>query len=496
MHYCRFRRRGFFAAIAAATAALLMPAAAHGDGPPPARKKPNVLFVFADQFRADVLNVYGGKVISTPHLDRLAAEGIVFDHALSTCPLCTPFRGMLMTGKYPTHSGLIANFFEASPRQNPHCLANVFDAAGYDTGFIGKWHLAAGRLKYVDKHVPRDSHVLKGDSCAFVPPGPARLGFQYWAGFNFHGTFNRFWYFTDSPQPIRTTKYETDVETDLAIAYMRKHADSDRPFFVVMAPHPPHPPFSPGACPAGYLEKIPREIPRAPNVPPNSPHSVEELRCYFAMAKNTDDCVGRLLKFLDESGLAENTIVVFTSDHGEMHGSHGRVNKMVPYAEAVNLPLIVRWKGTIPAGKRTAELQTPLDHLPTLCGLAGVPLDKQTLRGLDGIDLSPVILGTGAVDRQDVLMANYTSQWDSLQTGKPWPEWRAVHTGRYTYIKWLDGKEELYDNTRDRLPNDQSVGRQGVGRYSPSPPRPLENPAGPGERRFPPRHGLWRVVRQ
>ncbi len=449
MRVSRFCGRGFLTIIAAVTAALLLSGAVHGESPAPASKKPNVLFVFADQFRADVINAYGGKVISTPHLDRLAEEGITFDSALSTCPLCTPFRGMLMTGKYPTHSGLLANFFEASPKQNPHCLADVFDAAGYDTAFIGKWHLAASNLKYVDKHKPRDSNVLKGRASQFVPPGPARLGFQYWAGFNFHAAFNHFWYFTDTPQPITSAKYETETETDLAIDYMRKHANADKPFFVVMAPHPPHPPFAPQACPAGYLEKIPQEIPRSPNVPPDNPRPLAELRCYFAMAKNTDDCVGRLMKFLDESGLSENTIVLFTSDHGEMHGSHGLINKMVPYAEAVNLPLIIRWKDKIPAGKRTAVLQTPMDHLPTLCGLAGVPLGNDVRRSLDGIDLSPVILGKGDVDRQQVLMANYTSQWDSLQTGKPWPEWRAVHTERYTYVKWLSGKEELYDNKHD-----------------------------------------------
>ena len=451
-------------ALAAVATLLLLPGAACGEKPVRAKKRPNILFIFADQFRADVCGVYGGKIITTPSLDRLAREGIAFDHALSTCPLCTPFRGMLMTGKYPTHSGIIANFFEASPRQNPHCLATVFSAAGYDTGLIGKWHLAASRLKYVDKHKAGGPGQLKDRACEFVPPGARRLGFQYWAAYNFHAAFNNFWYFGDTPQAVTTTKFETEAETDLAIDYMTKHRDSEKPFFLVVAPHPPHPPFAPKDCPAGYLEKVPKQIPRLPNVPADNLRHTMELRCYYAMAKNTDDCIGRLLTFLDKSGLSRNTIVVFTADHGEMHGSHGLLNKMVPYAEAVNLPLIMRWPGTLSAGKRMAVLQTPMDHFPTLCGLAGIRLERDVAGGLDGIDLSPVLLGTSGVDRQDVLMANYTSHWDALQTGTNWPEWRAVHTLRHTYVKWLSGKEELYDNVSDRyqMTNlvDQETSRQ------------------------------------
>ncbi len=170
------------------------------------------------------------------------------------------------------------------------------------------------------------------------------------------------------------------------------------------------------------------------------------MRCYLAMAKNFDDNLGRLLRFLDESRLAGNTILVFTSDHGEMHGSHGRTDKMVPYAEAVNIPLIIRWPGHIAAGTRTPTLATPMDHLPTLCALAGLPIPN----GIDGLDLSREILGQGTVSRDTVLMMNYSSHWDYFQSGTSWPEWRGVKTQQYTYAKWLTGQEELYDNLADR----------------------------------------------
>jgi len=415
----------------------------------PAAKRPNVLFVFADQFRADLCGGYGDKAlknISTPHLDRLASEGVTFTHALSTAPKCTPFRGMLMTGRYPTHTGLVVNFVHASAKQNPNCIANIYARAGYDTGFIGKWHLAAGGWRNPGATNSPDS----ADN--FVPPGPGRLGFDYWAANNFHVDFNNYWYYRDEDKKLFSEEYETDTQIHQAIDFMKERKDSDRPFFLVVAPHPPHPPFRKSHVPEGYLEKIPEDLKWSPNVPEvvKDQHK-ENLRYYLAMSKNVDDNIGRLTQFLDESGLAENTIVVFTSDHGEMHGSHNRYNKKVPYAESVNIPLILRWPGKIPAGRRADALYTPMDHLPTLCSLSGLEVPPE----VDGISLKDALLGRGRVDREAVLMGTYVSGYNTFTTGKPFLEWRGVHTGRYTYCKWIErsarsnADEELYDNYSD-----------------------------------------------
>jgi arylsulfatase A-like enzyme len=178
------------------------------------------------------------------------------------------------------------------------------------------------------------------------------------------------------------------------------------------------------------------------------------------MAKNFDDNLGRLLDYLDASGLSKDTIVVLTSDHGDMLGSQGRENKMVPYREAVDVPCIVRWPGRIPAGRRLDVLQTPMDHLPTLCALTGLPIPK----ACDGVDLSAVLLGTKRIERDAVLMMSYVSHWDFFDSGTLWPEWRAVRTPRYTYVKWLAGKEELYDNVADPYQmNDLAAGDEGKG---------------------------------
>ena len=438
-------RRAFLGLAAAGTASIALP----GCGELETRQKPNVLFVFPDQLRADMCSVYGGRNIVTPNIDRLASEGVVFTNSVSTCPLCTPYRGMLQTGRYPTHSGLIINFVHASPAQNPHCLANVFSAAGYRTGYIGKWHLEVGVNTGHGLASPHDP----GADCSwdddpdldFVPPGPRRLGYKHWQAYNFHYDYHNYWYYEDEPEKRYSGRYEADTEADQAIAFMDKCRQSGQPFFVTVAPHPPHPPFTSEYTPEGYLERAPQTLWWPPNVPADNPCTDEQLRCYLAMIQNADDNLGRLLNYLEWSGLARDTIVVFTSDHGEMLGSQGRIQKMVPYAEAINVPLVMRWPRRIAPGGRIDALQTPMDHFPTLCGLAGLPIPSE----VDGADLSGIVTGGGSDSREGVLIGNYSSGELWLETGDTLTEWRGVRTKQYTYVRWLPGAEELYDNLAD-----------------------------------------------
>ncbi len=417
-------------------------------------QRPNVLFVFYDQYRPDIIGAYGGgRNISTPNLDRLAREGVLFTNALSTTPVCTPYRGMLMTGRYPTHTGIMLNFLDANTSQTN--LADVFSAEGFRTAFMGKWHLAAGGFKnaWVGQEDgswdPARPYMEAHPDYDFVPPGPARLGFQDWAAYNFQTNYPAEPYYKNEPKKLVMKGYESNALTDMAIEYMDEAHSAGESFFLVVAPHPPHPPFD--LLPDGYLEQVPETLQWDENVPEEmkTGKNLEEARAYYAMAKNADDNMGRLLDYLDKSGLAATTIVVFTSDHGEMLGSHGRRDKMVPYDEAVQVPLLMRWPGRLSAGTRTDTLQTPLDHFPTLVALAGLePPDT-----LDGIDLSPELLEGKPINREAVLMANYSAHWDYFKTatdrGAHWPEWRGVKTKQYTYARWIDGKTELYDDLAD-----------------------------------------------
>lgn len=414
-------------------------------------RRPNILFFFPDQFRADMSSVYDDRFLKTPHLERFAQQGTVFDNSVATCPVCTPWRGMLMTGRYPTHSGVLLNFTEAHPGQNPNCIANVFKRAGYATGYIGKWHLSAGQLKGNDLCEP-DVHAMEryvaesNGAAEFSPPGPGRLGFDHWQSYNFHCEFNDYYWFEDEPVQQHAEGFETDIQVDQAIAYMQGKSEKDEPFMLMVSPHPPHPRFEKKYCPDGYFERVGETTDWGPNVPEDNPRDPVEMQCYKAMALQADDAFGRLMAFLDESGLSDNTIVIFTSDHGEMHGSHGRLNKMVPYREAVQVPLIVRWPGHVAAGVRKNTVFGPMDFMPTLCGMAGIEPPEEC----EGADLGETLLDGNAEVPRELLTMNYSSHWDFFQSQTQWPEWRGVHSGRYTYARWIDGHEELYDNDRDR----------------------------------------------
>lgn len=443
------KRREFLKSLAATAAAGGILGCAPG-GRSRAPGRPNIIFVFADQLRPDVLGPYGGTDIETPHIDALARQGMTFDNALSTCPLCTPYRGMLMTGRYPTHSGILLNRVDVSTRQNPRCLAQLFAAEGYDTGYLGKWHLSAG-IQRINELLEGDAeaieaHTQRNPDVEFTPPGPDRLGFRHWEAYNYHIDFRDYWFYRDEPQKITTGEYETEVLADQAIAYLEGRRADRRPFLLVVAPHPPHPPFAPSHVPPGYLERVPAQLGWNANVPAHLADTLGlQVRCYLAMVKNLDDCIGRIVRHLDASGLSADTLLVVTSDHGEMHGSHGLTGKCYPYAESVNLPLVMRWPGTIPRGVRAAPLCTPLDFMPTLCSLAGIPLQNS----IDGEDLSDVVLGGTGPARDAVLMMNYTSGYRSFKSGGKRPEWRGVRTDRHTYVKWLGGHEALFDNAVD-----------------------------------------------
>lgn len=413
--------------------------------------RPNIVFVIADQLRADVLGAYGGRLIETPHLDQLAVEGTTFEHGLSTAPLCTPYRGMLMTGRYPTHSGIVVNRVEASPEQNPDCLGVLFKKAGYDTGYIGKWHLAAGMMRIPTK-VRKNPEALRAWQAEhlpaeFVPPGPGRLGFEHWEAYNYHADVSSYWFFRDDPEPVHAEGYETDIIIDQAIDYMKERRKAARPFLLVASPHPPHPPYIASRCPSGFLERMPRHPELPPNVPADAPvrTNPEPVRCYLAMIQHFDTCVGRLVRYLDESGLSRNTLLIFTSDHGEMMGSHGQWGKQLPYRESVNVPLIARWPGRVAAGARSRALFTPMDHLPTLCALAGIDAPDY----LDGVDLSRALLNGTPGDRDAVLMMNPIASMRNFKSAGAFREWRALYSNSHTFVSWRDGGESLYDARHD-----------------------------------------------
>jgi arylsulfatase A-like enzyme len=432
--------------------------------------RPNVLFILVDQLRASSLPAYGDRQIETPNIDRLAREGTTFENAISTCPVCTPYRSMLVTGRHPQTTGMVVNF--ARIRHDEIGLGDAFARAGYRTGWIGKWHLHTGSFPQVEGQ-------------DFVPPGRDRLGFEYWRGYNFHSQYFNGWVNHGDWRNERWEGYETDALTRYAVQFLEGAPDDEavpgresgaasgaghpesvgagrsetgavgagrprfvEPFCLFVSPHQPHSTPHREYAPDEYYARLPETLDLPENVPASKREvALEMYRHYLAMTLALDDMVGELLGHLERLGLAENTLVVFTSDHGTQAGGHDAPPwaKKLPYEESLRVPLISRLPGVLEAGARRETLVSPVDFFPTLCGLCGV----ETPRTVEGHDLSAAWRGqAGAFEQDAVFTMNFTAAYDYLVEGH---EWRGVRTKSHAYARWLRGDTALHDLRSDPL---------------------------------------------
>jgi len=401
------------AAVAAGAAAL--GACARAQQAQHATRFPNILFVFADQMRAQSAGWMGNKQVRTPNLDRFARQGLIFDNAVSCCPVCTPYRASLLTGLYPLRHGLLLN--DVRLPTNLPTIAKVLKAAGYDTGYIGKWHL--------------DGPNRGG----FTPPGPRRQGFDYWAAAGCTHNYLKSHYYRDDPTPIWIEGYDADHQSDLAIEYVRSHG-TDRPFCLFLSWGPPHDPYQ--LMPKEYKTFDPREIRLSPNCPDETRWR-EDIAGYYSHIEALDRDFARLIEALDKTAQTDNTIVVFTSDHGDMLGSHEKQKKQKPWDESVRVPFVLRYPKKVTLGRRSDVPINVPDIMPTLLGLAGIAAPS----GLEGRDLSGIVLGKASEDLRSAFIANL------CPFGEPFPEWRGVRTKRHTYVRTRSGPWLLYDNERD-----------------------------------------------
>jgi arylsulfatase A-like enzyme len=426
-------------------------------------KRPNLLFVFPDQMRRHAMGFMNQDPVRTPALDRLASEGRVLDHAISNTPICSPFRAMLMTGKWPHSTGVVINCYarpdgwEETEREkkcylqrSERCLSDVLHDAGYATGYIGKWHLTKPKKPYVD---PTDYGGYIWDS---YPPPEDRHSFDFWYGYGCHGNHLHPHYWRgDLPknQPIQVDQWAPEHEADLAIEYVRNPAgnyrDADKPFALFVSHHPPHNPYN--AVPDKYVDEYRdrplEELLNRGNVDLSldegpTAHAKRAVRGYFAMVTGVDEQLGRMLACLREEGLEDDTIVVFTADHGEMMGSHDRMAKSVWFEESVGIPFIIRWPGKIEPGRDDLLLSVP-DYMPTLLGLMG--LHDAFPHGVEGTDYSAALLGKSVARPTS---APYLSmRHDGDEYGA-----RGLRTHRYTFVvrRTTDGEKTiLFDNEKD-----------------------------------------------
>lgn len=369
---------------------------------------PNILFVLCDQLGARWLPLHGHPIVSTPHLDRFAKESTVFQRAITTSPVCTPYRGCLLSGRYPSQTGLLEN-----GRAYPWGLKSIADRlneGGYASHYVGKWHLSGS---------PQQNR--------WVPP-EKRAGFQNFIGWESHHVdhFGGLIWEDEPEHPIEMPGHETDALTDIALAQLSKAAQAPEPFLLMLSYQAPHPPCSPPERYRAPYER--RELLREPNAEAsawfkvdswNADYDIETFRqLYFGEISQLDAAFGRLLTALDETGLRENTLVIFTSDHGEMAGARGLFGKGVMYEEALHVPLIIRAPGQA-TGRRTDFTASTIDMLPTLLDYAGCAPEERA----EGISLRPYVEGKTSVEDR-VAISEYrnfcatTRDWKLFTRGR------------------------------------------------------------------------------
>lgn len=419
--------------------------------------RPNILILYPDQMRHDVMGCAGNPVIKTPQIDRIANEGVRFDQAFVATPMCTPFRSSLHTGLYSHATGAYANHH---PIHDGHpSLAGHLGEHGYRTGYIGKWHLNGG------------------EAPGFVPPGPRRMGFEHFVGFNRGHYYLDGIYYRDTDQAFHCPRFEPEYQTDHLIEFLDgAAADDDRPFFGVVSYGPPHFPmdmprhyrdlYHPDEVPLGptsgdvelqrrVTEELLRDgFPAASGVwgmeGGTRGYDDEEgvrsfLAEYYGLVASIDHEVGRILSWLDARGLTENTVVVFLSDHGDMAGEHGYLcgTKKNAYRPSMQVPLIVRYPERFAAGRVVDSLvDVSVDTMPTLLELCGIDVPA-TLHGTSYLSL---LDGRSEATRDAVFYEAHRELEGPERF--PVPE-RGVRTNEWLYVRRPDGPKLLIDEVND-----------------------------------------------
>jgi arylsulfatase A-like enzyme len=344
--------------------------------------QPNIVLIMVDDLGYGDLASYGAPDMQTPHIDGLMSKGLRFDQFYANCTVCSPTRASLITGLYPDKAGVPGvirqtpddswGFFDPEAVTLPQMLKQ----AGYHTALVGKWHLG-----------------LKS------PNTPNERGFDFFHGFlgdmmndyYNHLRMGKNW-MRRNEEVITPDGHATNIFSDWAIAYINERSsDKDKPFFLLLTYNAPHFPIQP---PKEWFEKVKAREPELDN----------KRAANVALIEHLDDQIGRVLRTIDEAGIAENTLIIFTSDNG---GALGYAQRNLPlkggkqdhWEGGLRVPTCVVWPGRIKPG-RSDELGMTMDLYPTLCDIAGVTIDHP----IDGQSLAPIWLNGGKGDPQRVMI--------------------------------------------------------------------------------------------
>lgn len=419
-------------------------------------KHPNLVFVFPDQMRGQAMGFLNEEPVFTPCLNRFATQALTLTGAAANYPVCSPYRGMFMTGKYPHANRVLDNCtnqsaaFGVELQTGDICWSDILNANGYSLGYIGKWHLDAPHAPYIDCS-NNEGDVKWNEWC----PPHRRHGFDHWYAYGTYDQHTRPLYWdTDAPREgfQYVDQWGPEHEADRAIRYLRNEngqRNPDAPFALVVSMNPPHMPYElvPERYGAPYAHLSVEQLCTRPSIPPAGTEWGDyyrtNIRNYYAMITGVDEQFGRILAAIDAAGLAEDTIVVFTSDHGNCLGIHDAISKNNHYEESMRVPFVIRWPGRIAAGARDPLLLSTPDIYPTLLDLMGF-----------GADVPDAVQGASHADiLQGKEGPRPTSQlylWMSAR--HPSEGRRGVRTERCTLMWSRKGGEErvlLHDNAAD-----------------------------------------------
>ena len=417
--------------------------------------RPNIVFLFSDQHRADALGCAGHPVVKTPNLDRLAAGGVRFERTFAAAPICGPCRSAMLTGRTVARCGALTHRHMHRQMGLP-TLGTVFREAGYVTGAFGKMHVAG----------EDDEHDLGFDERALRIYTPMKNDYQHTIG------MEKFWQYCSylpqyRPHPDARERHSYNLKNepirleedlildrmtaDRSIAFLRQHREDqfflyvglEKPHNEMYAPKRFHDLYNPAKMELPEnrhfdRSRLPDTIYDNPTFPIADGLTDDQMRhataAYYANVSYMDEQAGRVLDALDELGLADNTIVVYSTDHGENLFNHQIVQKQCFFEEAVRVPLLVRVPGVTEAGTTRAQLASLLDLFPAFCDACGIaPPD-----GLDGKSLLPVITDNAPL-RDEVFSEFYESGVAE----------RMIRTDRWKYVHSEGDLHQLYDLESD-----------------------------------------------
>lgn len=424
-----------------------------------AARRPNIVFMLLDDLRADELHCTGHPFVETPNIDRIAAEGVMFQNAFVTTPLCSPSRASFLTGQYTHTHGIIDNTDRSARSRELVTFPALLHASGYESAFMGKWHMG-------------------------VDDSP-RPGFDHWISFKGQGTYNN----PDldiNGKSVKAKGYTTDVFSEHAAEFLgRRH---EKPFILFLAHKAVHPevvqyadghvsdpngglflfaerhkslyagkrfPRRPNAASGPHNQPaLERQLPGVPPLSPKTGTPDETIRNRARMVKAVDEGFGRMMEALERTGQLDNTVIVVTSDEGYFFGEHGlSYERRLAYEESIRIPMLMRYPRLARKGTKIDSFALNIDMAPTMLQLAG--LDRRP--DMHGRSLVPLFEGRAARWRTSFLVEHFS---DRVFPRAEHMGYQCVRTDRSKYIHYYDlkGMDELYDLKRDPYEMDNLAG--------------------------------------